>query len=469
MIRPTGQPPRARRAVVAGVAAPGPAAPGAVPAPRSVGRSLLQAGPVAVAGFVTNAANVLVTVALARLLTTRGYGALNQLNGLYLVVSLPGTAVSVAVVRRAAAWTAGGTGTRVRRWAARAHRRGLVAVACFAAATLLAGEWVAGALRQPGAAGLDAMVVAGAVWILLCLDRGLLQAHRDYRALATNLLVEGGMRAVAVVGFVAAGLGVPGAAAGVLVAELVTAAHARFAADRAWASTDGRAGVPVPTAAGPPGRADLGTDAGADVRGDRRHLVADLGAALVALATVAWLQNVDVIVLGREAPGEAGAYAAVSVASKALVLAAVVLGGYLLPEAALRWRDGEHAMRQLGATLLFLAVPAACLLAVAVGAPRLLLRIVFSTRYLGAEAAFAPLVVAMIFLAVSAVLVLYLLAIGRREVAIVLVAGAAAATVAVAAAHGHAAPTARADLVVQAALCLALSLELVVAHRGRLR
>ena len=138
---------------------------------------------------------------------------------------------------------------------------------------------------------VSTLLAAGAVWILLCFDRGLLQAHRSYRTLSVNLLVEGGVRTAAVFAFVGAGAGPTGAAAGMLVAEAATAIHARVMADRAWgveARAEGRGGCRPGARRGGPGRAP-GTDL-------------DLVAALVALAMIALLQNIDVIVVGREAP-----------------------------------------------------------------------------------------------------------------------------------------------------------------------
>ena len=125
---------------------------------------------------------------------------------------------------------------------------------------------------------------------------------------------------------------------------------------------------------------------------------------------------------------DSGAYAAVSVTSKAIVFGAIVLGGYLLPEAAIRWRQGGHALRQLGVVLMFLAVPAVVLLVIAFTKPELFLSVVFHHHYLAASHALAPLVVAMCVLSVSVVLTMYLLAIGRRWVSGVLVVGAAALT-----------------------------------------
>ena len=92
-------------------------------------------------------------------------------------------------------------------------------------------------------------------------------------------------------------------------------------------------------------------------RSVRRTVVLDLVVASVCLSMVAVLQNVDVLVVGRDNPSHSGAYAAVSVTSKAIVFGAVVLGGYLLPEAAIRWRQGGHALRQLAVVLVLLAVP----------------------------------------------------------------------------------------------------------------
>ena len=114
---------------------------------------------------------------------------------------------------------------------------------------------------------------------------------------------------------------------------------------------------------------------------ERHRVVLDLVIASVSLSMVALLQNVDVLVVGRENPSHSGAYAAVSVTSKAIVFGAIVLGGYLLPEAAIRWRQGGHALRQLAVVLVLLAVPSGLLLGVALAAPEKLLQVVFHHAY----------------------------------------------------------------------------------------
>ena len=247
---------------------------------------------------------------------------------------------------------------------------------------------------------------------------------------------------------------------------MVAAVHARWAAVRVW-SIDGRA--PRRWATGS-WTATLRRDPVLDgAAAERRTVFVDLVVASISLSMVAVLQNIDVLVMGRDNPGHSGAYAAVSVTSKAIVFGAVVLGGYLLPEAAIRWRQGGHALRQLAVVLVLLAVPSALLLGIALAAPQDLLQLVFHHDYTSAAEALAPLVLAMILLSVSVVLTMYLLAVGRRWVVAVLVAGGAALTVAVTVVHGDVRATALVDLGVQTAVLAVIGAGFLLVHRPWLR
>src|SRR5262249_58498615 len=73
---------------------------------------------------------------------------------------------------------------------------------------------------------LSETLIAGAVWGVLCLERGLLQASHAYRSLGANLLVEGLSRCVLTIVLVEAGLGVSGAALAILLSVLLAEAHA---------------------------------------------------------------------------------------------------------------------------------------------------------------------------------------------------------------------------------------------------
>jgi O-antigen/teichoic acid export membrane protein len=434
---------------------------------ESIRAGLLEAGPLAAAGVIANGANVIVTVAVARLLSVHSYGVLIQLTGLFLILSMPGSAVVVAVVRRVSLWEHGGSADQIRHWSGRLHRHGSMAVLIWALLVVAGRHQVAVLLGQRSGIGIAAILVAAAVFVLLSLDRGLLQARRSYRPLAMNLIVEGGVRTVAVLGLVALGKGPSGAAVGILVAELATAGHARYAAMRAWSAEPGHTPWLVRTWASGWAAALRRAPAMAGSVVERRRVVVDLAVASLSLSMIAVLQNVDVLVVGREDPSRSGAYASISVTSKAIVFGAIVLGGYLLPEAAIRWRQGGHALRQLGVVLLFLAVPAVALLAIAFTKPELFLSVVFHHHYLAASHALAPLVMAMCVLSVSVVLTMYLLAIGRRWVSGVLVVGAAALTGAVLAAHGVAKATATADLTVQVGLLLVIMIGFSIVHFRR--
>jgi O-antigen/teichoic acid export membrane protein len=426
------------------------------PEPESSGvvAGFRQAGPIAIAGLVANGANVVVTVVVARLLTSRGYGELAQLNGVFLFLSMPGSALLVGVVRRAAALRTAGLGATVRRFAKRLHWISLGGVAGMTLVALAFQHPVAHALSLDGVGGVVPMVAAGGFWLALSVDRGLLQARRDYKPLAINLLVEGGMRMAFVLLLTGVGLGVTGACLGVLVGEAVAAGHARFESTRRWATETDSTGPPEATSASQP------------IQVSRRHLASDVLCAFGCLAFLALLQNLDVILLGREAPRNSGSYAAISVGAKALVFGAIALGFYLLPEATIRWHRGEHALRQLATTAAILAVPAGILLAASLVAPKLLLRVAFGSRLVGASESFATLVLAMVFLSATVLLTNYLLGAGRRWIVVVLGVGTAAAAIVFYRAHGNRISTARDDLLVQGVLTVVVAVGFLYAHRA---
>ncbi len=484
---------------------------------ESLKGGMLQAGPVAVAGLLVNGLGVVVVVLIARLVSPRAYGTIAILLGLFFVLSMPGSAVLVGVVRRVTIWQKLGEEHRVHPWALRVYKIVAGAVVLEAVVVWVARGRIAHELRLPNTSGIFAILVAAGIWMLLSVDRGLLQAHRDYRGLAGNLLIEGGMKSAFIVGLVAAGFGVAGYGIGILIGEVVAAVHARWLASRAWpaiapAGTGaGHVVAPEPSTLAPmapaaptaPARGTPGgparvvsggmgqgpdTDEGArdptrvglidPGPGSRHHrppvaavarraLLYDVLAAFIGLALLALLQNVDVLILGRQAGNSntIGSYAAISVASKALVFGALALGSYLLPEATIRWNEGGHALRQLGVTLLFLAVPAFLLLGVSIVIPKQFITLFFSAKLATAASAFAPLVAAMIFLAVSVLLINYLFGAGRRWIVIVLAVGAALAVVLVAGANGNPEHTAKADLIVQAALALAIGCFFIAIHR----
>ena len=421
-----------------------------------------SAGVLAVAGAIAFAASLIATVFIARPLGERDYGVVVIQMGLFLVLALPGSALLVAVVRRVTAWEHAGHGDLVDPWAHRVRRAGYLALAGFAVVAVASRWLVADALNLPGPTGVAEMLVAGAGWAMLSVDRGLLQARQAYRPLAASIMLEGIGRTVVTVALIAVGVGVEVASIGLLSALIAADVAARRglarlppAADRgALASVDERqlvAATPV---------APVAPIAG------RRQLAIDVSAAMAALALLALLQNLDAVIVGREAPANRGPYGAISVSCKALVFAALVLSGYLLPEAAARSHRGEHALRQLGVALGLFAVPAAALCLISLVAPETLLRLVFGSDLVAAAPAFFLLAVAMTALGIVVLLTHYLLGFGRRTIVIVLAVAAIVNALLLTAAGGDPVDSAWADLACSSVLVVVAGTMVWRVHRG---
>src|SRR3954452_6377213 len=92
-------------------------------------RAVREATPLALAGFVANAANVLVTLAVARILSTDDYGTQAQLVAIFFVVSMPGSALLVGIVRRVPRWRSTGHSELIPAWSRRIRRYGLTTIA----------------------------------------------------------------------------------------------------------------------------------------------------------------------------------------------------------------------------------------------------------------------------------------------------------------------------------------------------
>lgn len=411
----------------------------------SVARGIVQAGPLAVGGVLANAINVVATVLIARLLTTRQYGAVAQLLGVFFVLSMPGSAMLVGVVRRIAVRASAGLEAEAHRWSGLVYRRSALGLAGWCLLAVAVEEPLSHALNVPADGAVALTLIAGGVWFLLCIDRAILQVHRRYAPLGLNLFVEIAVRTVLVLAFAAAGFGVVGYAVGLLLGEVVAAGHARLLSRRAWHYP-----------------ADAQTER--EAAAGSHNLSHDLMTALVGFGLIGLLQNTDIIFVGRLDPASAGPYAAISVASKSLVFGAILLGSYVLPETTIRWQRGEHALRQLAVTLLFLGLPTVVLLTVAVAAPRRFLTIFFSARLSGGAPGFALLVGAMACLGLTVVLTNYLFGAARRWVVLFLAAGVVVLFVMVHAAHGAIVATARAELEVQGGLAAVVAVAFAVAH-----
>jgi O-antigen/teichoic acid export membrane protein len=413
--------------------------------PESFLTGIFQAGPLAVGGLIANGLNVVATVVVARLLTTNQYGGIAQLLGLFFVLSVPGSALLVGVVRRITAMTTFGQGADARAWTARLCRKAMFGVGVWSVVSIAVEEPVSHALRLPDDGAVAFTMIAAGFWLLLCLDRAILQSHRRYAGLGLSLIIEIGVRTVLVLTFAELGWGIWGYAVGLLLGEVVATAQARVAGRKAW---DYAAQAALPS----------------DRSSHSRALSIDLSAALAGFALLGVLQNADIILVGRLHHANSGSYAAISVASKALVFGAILLGSYILPEASIRWNRGEHALRQLGVTLVFLLVPTLLLLLVALAVPKQFLTVFFGARLAGGAPAFATLAGGMACLGATVVLTNYLLGAARRWIVAFLGIGVVFLLILIHAAHGGIMSTARAELLVQGTMAFAVLVAFVIVH-----
>lgn len=366
----------------------------------------LKAAGLAAATLASNAVALLFTVLFARILGAEGYGSLAALLSTFLILAVPGSAVQVAVARETAMGRLGGD-ARLAATLSRWRRTLLAACVGVALAAALLREQIASALSVEEAWAAAATLPTGCLWLLLSVERGVLQGRHAYRPVAWSLMLEAVGRVAIALVLVGLGLGVSGAYLGTPLSMLVVAAALAWVAGRR-----------------------LGRPARGVATESLRELMRGAWPAVLALFLVAVLQNVDVIMVKRSIGGdEAGAYAAAAVAAKAVVWVAIGVGLYLLPAAVQRAREGGDSrpvlLRALGVVSL-VALP--MLLAYAV-APELVLRLAFGDETVAASGALFTLGLAMTLLAAGYLCVQYMLAL-RRVIFLYVLAAVAGAEIA---------------------------------------
>src|SRR3954447_10410766 len=356
-----------------------------------LGRSeTLKAAGMASATMANNALALVFTVLFARILGATDYGSLAALVSAFVILSVPGSAVQVAVAREIALGRLR-EGPRLAAtlsiWRRRLVLVGVVVTAC----AVLLREPIADLISVPEEWAAAAAAPTAVLWLLLSLERGALQGAHSYKPVAWSIVLEAFGRLMFGLLLVGLGLGVTGAYLGTPLSLAATGFGL-------WWISRARLGTPAP---------------GAAAR-RLRDLVGGAWPAVVGLFLVALLQNVDVILVKRQIGGDAaGAYAAAAVAAKAVVWVAIGIGLYLLPEAARASRTGGDPRRVLVRALAVVGVVAVPMLLVYAVVPETVLRLAFGEDTVPAADALFVLGCAMSLLAVGYLGVQYMLALGR--------------------------------------------------------
>jgi O-antigen/teichoic acid export membrane protein len=331
-----------------------------------------------------------------------GYGSLAALLSTFLILNVPGYALQTTVAREISGAVAAGDpepGAPVRRWL----RRLLVLTVVLAVIAALARDQIAsviGVEDAPWAAA--ATIVAGSLWLLLSVERGALVGFQRYRLVGASIVIEQSARLVCGLALVAVNLDVTGAFIGTPLALAIVAAAL-------WQPLHGLVGHGEPP-----------------VEGQRlRDLVRRAWAPIAALGLIAWLQDGHIIIVKHLASShDAGAWAAVSVAAKAVMFLAIGLSGYVVPEVARSARQGRDPRAPLLRTVALVgavAVPMLLVYSVAAGP---VLRIAFHIK--GGAGALPLVGLAMTLLAFSYLTTQYQLALHRTRFIVVLAIAAVA-------------------------------------------
>ncbi|HEV7754157.1 MAG TPA: glycosyltransferase [Baekduia sp.] len=363
------------------------------------------------ATLLNNAIQLVFVVLFTRLLGADGYGALAAIISGFLILMVGGQSIQVAAAREA---TLGHLGTdgRLRATLRTWTRQLVIATGVLAVAGVLLRVPLAAVLgTQEHPWAVAGLLPTGSLWLLLSLQRGVLQGLGMYAPVGMSIVGEAIGRIVCALVLWGVGLGVAGAYLGNPLAFVLMALWlSRVLARRLGPALQDGAGAAAEDAAG----AAVAPEGGA--ARPLLGLVGDNWLPIIGLLLLAALQNVDVIVGRHQFDGDgAGSYAAAAVAAKSVVWVAIGVGLQLLPEATRRAAAGldpRPALLRALAVLAAVATPALLIFALV---PEQLMRVAFGPDLTQASSALPVLGVAMTLLAVAYLTVQYMVALGELK------------------------------------------------------
>lgn len=395
-------------------------------------------------GAAVIAQNVLAlvfTVIFARILGATGYGSLAVLVSAYIILMVPGSALQIAVAREVSGELAEGVpnvGAGVRSWLVRLA----IATVVVALAAIPLRSVIGTIINVDDVWGAAAVPLTAMLWVIVCVERGVLQGFQRYRVVAFSIVGEATSRIIFGLLLVGVGLDVTGAFLGAALAFAAMALVLLVPLGRELPPADPESAAESPL----------------------RELLVGARAPVIALTLLLAIQELHVIVVKHEVSGNAaGSYAVAAVAAKAIIWIAVGLGMYLVPEAARRVKTGEDARSILVRCLGLIVAGGVPMVLIYVAAGKPLLEAVFGEDLTLASDALPWLGLAMVLLACTYLAVQYLLALRQYRFIWILAAGVVAEVVALVAVGDDLTRVAMALLAVQA-VCAAVVLFLALAR-----
>ncbi|HEX3794208.1 MAG TPA: glycosyltransferase family 39 protein [Acidimicrobiales bacterium] len=353
---------------------------------------------------VAGLGNMVFSLITARLLAPGSFAQFTSFLALYLLLSMPGSAISAVASLRPA-------------HIARA-RSVLLKLGVAAGIVLAIGAPFIGPLLRLPVAMVVVLGLSGPALGILPLERGRLYGVNGYTRLAASLVAEPAIRLLigVVLTFM---LGAVGGALAVIVAGYAALEVAR---GRGWWASTRTTPAVIALPNGPAVAESL------EVQRTRRVTT---WTALAFLALVI-VQNQDLLIANRMlAPFQAGQFAVISVLGGLSAFATMTVPLVLLPRAAGGQKGG------LAPALAITALIGAAIVTVVAAAPGGLIDLLFGARYRGVAGIVVPYVAAMALLGVTRVLVAHRCATGAGRSSLALVAAAVVAQTSFILAFGH--------------------------------
>src|ERR1700722_3722722 len=333
--------------------------------------------------LVAGLGNMAFSLLVARLLAPGMFAQFASFLALYLILSMPGSAISAAAALDPIA-------------TARTRPLLLGGGAALGLGLVLASPWIASALRLP--VGMVVVLgLSGPALGTLALERGRLYAWNQRARLVASLISEPAVRLTLGLAFTLA-IGPVGAAFGVTVAGFAALEIARRHTSMRHHRSSGPNATPVALDAPP-----------------TRISPAARWTALAFLVLVI-VQNQDLLIANRVlSPAEAGQFAVLSTLGGLAVFATMTVPLVLLPRSGRGEGGGLLPALSVTALIGVAAVGITALL------PNLLVTTLFGARYSEAAGVLVPYMAAMAMLGMARVLVAPRCAIGSGRSSVVLV------------------------------------------------
>lgn len=379
-------------------------------------------------------ANFVLTLLMGRMLSATQFGVLGLLVAIFLFCSMPGTAILVMVVRRAAVWEAEGERARIADFAHAFTRRIAIFGVVLVVITAICSPLLTRAFKLTSAIPIVTIVAALAFWLVLTVNRGVLQGLSEFNLLSTSLVLEAVLRVSLAAAFVWIWPTAEAAAIGIFASTAIC-----------WVLTF----APV--------RSRLGK-----ASGDRAVSpgIREAAAVVVALAMIAAMQNADVFTAKAFlSPELAGQYVATATLGKAFFFMSLAAATAMLPAAAIS-RSSEDRIRVLYKSAAIVGALAVPTLLLTFAAPRLIVSLVYGADMAELARWLGPLALSSVLLAGGYLVLSYLVALERgRYVPIVVAAAVVDAAVLAGFARGSVAAIVSTVVIANVLLLIALSIE----------